>query len=581
MMRHSGTYTALYERLSRDDEQQGESNSILNQKVFLEDYFHRHLSGTFKHFTDDGYSGVSFERPGFNEMLAEIRAGRIHTVVVKDLSRLGRNYLQVGYFTEVVFPDNGIRFIAINNSVDSASGSENELTPFINIMNEWYAKDTSKKVKAIFKAKMRAGIRICGMAPFGYLRDPEDNKKLVIDPQAALVVRHIFTLASRGLSLLGICRQLENEKVLNPTAYMEKFHPENSHHQKVKNPCLWSEASVRMMLCREEYLGHTILGRTEIENFKTKRKRIIPKEEQYRFKDTHEAIIDRDLWELAQRMLARKRRYDPNPGHRTSHCLTGMCYCADCGARMTYRSCEGAHRKDGRAYESDRSFTCGAYHHRYRECTMHYVRANVVETQLLDLLRRLEALIRRNENDFCRVLRSISSINHENEIRENRKEINRMEKRMHELDKLMHKLYEDNANGKMSDRLYEKLMQDYEEEQFDLDKRLHVIKIRTEEMHEDRRAPEKIVKAVKKQRSFNSLSDIVVSELIAKILIYEATGGRGHDRRQRIDIWFNHIGPVDVEQLEAAVISGELPRRTLTPQEEKEKVLADTLRSLS
>ncbi|MCR4641387.1 MAG: recombinase family protein [Lachnospiraceae bacterium] len=581
MARLSGAYTALYERLSRDDEQQGESNSILNQKIFLEDYFHRHLEGDYKHFTDDGYSGVTFERPGFNEMLAEIRAGRIHTVVVKDLSRLGRNYLQVGYFTEVVFPDNDIRFIAINNSVDSASGSENELTPFINIMNEWYAKDTSKKVKAILKSKMRAGIRICGLTPFGYLPDPADVKKLRVDPQAAMVVRHIFTLASRGISLLGICRQLEDEKVLNPSSYMEKFHPENSHHQKVKNPYQWSEASVRMMLSREEYLGHTILGRTEIENFKTKRKRVVPKEEQYRFQNTHEAIIDGDLWETAQRMILRKRRYDPNPGHRSSHVLTGLCFCADCGARMTYRSCEGAHRKGGRSYESDRSFTCGTYHHRYRECSMHYIRANVLEAHLLDLLQRLEAVIRRNENDFCRMLRSISSINREQELRDNRKEINRMEKRMHELDGLMHRLYEDNAGGKMSDRLYEKLMKDYEEEEFDLDKRLHVLKIRTEEMREDRRAPEKIAKAIKKQRSFNSLSDIVVSELIAKIIVYEATGGRGHERRQRIDIWFNHIGPVDVAQLEAAVISGELPQRELTAQEAKEQALVKTLRDLS
>ena len=260
--------TALYERLSRDDDLAGESNSITNQKKYLEDYAQKNGFKNIRHFTDDGFSGVNFNRPGFQSLIKEVEAGNVETLIVKDMSRLGRNYLQVGFYTEVLFPQKNVRFLAINNSIDSNNASDNDFAPFLNIMNEWYAKDTSNKIKAVFDARMKDGKRCSGSIPYGYNRLPNDKQTLVVDPVASEVVKRIFLLANEGKSPRTIAELLTEEKVLIPAAYAKKYHPEQYNGTKFSNPYLWGTSSVRTILGRQEYLGHTVLRKSVSTNFK-------------------------------------------------------------------------------------------------------------------------------------------------------------------------------------------------------------------------------------------------------------------------------------------------------------------------
>ena len=303
--------TALYERLSKDDEQQGESNSILNQKRFLEDFARKSGMTNIKHFTDDGYTGRNFNRPGFQAMLAEAEAGKIGTIIVKDMSRFCRNYLEVGFYTEILFPKKQIRFVAINNSVDSDKPQDNDFTPFLNIMNEWYAKDTSNKIKAIFKSRMKDGMRCSGSIPYGYKRKPDDKQTLIVDEPAAEVVRKIFRLVCQGNSTTAIAEMLTADKVLIPSAYAALNQPKNCRHKNVADPYRWSATTVGYILDRQEYLGHTVLGKSICENFKTKQRRAATPDELMIFPDTHEAIIDQDTWDIARKI--REWRTAPTP----------------------------------------------------------------------------------------------------------------------------------------------------------------------------------------------------------------------------------------------------------------------------
>ena len=299
--------TALYERLSRDDDLAGESNSITNQKQYLEEYAHKNGFTNIRHFTDDGYSGVNFNRPGFMEMIAEAEAGNIGTIIVKDMSRFGRNYLQVGFYTEVMFPQKDVRFIAINNSIDSSNASDNDFAPFLNIMNEWYAKDTSNKIKSIFDARMKDGMRCSGSIPFGYNRVKGDKQTLVVDPEASEVVKRIFLLANEGKSPRAIAEILTEEKVLIPAAYTKQNHKEQYKGKKFADPYIWSVSTIRKILDRQEYLGHTVLHKSVGTSFKLHKRKETAEEEQYVFPNTHEAIISQELWDSVQR---RRQRVD-------------------------------------------------------------------------------------------------------------------------------------------------------------------------------------------------------------------------------------------------------------------------------
>ncbi len=316
--------TALYERLSRDDEMQGESNSITNQNKYLEDYAVQHGFGNIQHFSDDGYSGTNFNRPAFNSLLTEIEAGRVGTVIVKNMSRFGRNYLQVGFYTEMMFPKKNVRFIAVNDGVDSANPADNDFTPFLNIMNEWYAKDTSKKIKAVFKAKMRDGKRVSGAVPYGYYRKPEDKQTLYVDEASASVVRRIFQLACDGMGATAIADTLSEDKILIPSAYARQNHPEDCQCTNYHAPYTWNATTVGYILNRREYLGHTVLGKTTRDNFKTKRKRIANEDELLVFYNTHEAIIRRAKDALLENGSPELKFYPDNEEDNYTNAVMGV-----------------------------------------------------------------------------------------------------------------------------------------------------------------------------------------------------------------------------------------------------------------
>ena len=371
--------TALYERLSRDDEQAGESNSIQNQKKYLEEYARQKGLRNIRHFYDDGYSGTNFNRPGFAAMLEEIEAGHVEVLIVKDLSRFGRNYLQVGYYTEILFPKKGVRFIAVNNNVDSATPQDNDFTPFLNIMNEWYAKDTSNKIKAVFKSRMKDGLRCSGSIPYGYKREPGDKQTLIVDEPAAEVVRKIFRLVCQGVTTTGIAEILAKEKVLIPSAYAAMNQPNNCRHKEIADPYRWNATTIGYILDRQEYLGHTVLGKSICENFKTKQRRAATPDELMIFPDTHEAIIDQDTWDIARKIRSKKKPRVANGTY--SHRLSGLVYCADCGARMGFISPETKH--SGKRYDSDSAFQCGNYRSATNDCVSHYVKTSVLEAAIL------------------------------------------------------------------------------------------------------------------------------------------------------------------------------------------------------
>ena len=493
--------TALYERLSRDDEQVGESNSIQNQKMYLEEYARQHGMRNIRHFSDDGYSGTNFNRPGFNALLEEIEAGHVAVLIVKDLSRFGRNYLQVGYYTEVVFPKKGIRFIAINNSVDSANPSDNDLTPFLNIMNEWYAKDTSNKIKAVFKARMKNGMRCSGSIPYGYKRTKEDKQLLLVDEPAAEVVRKIFRLACQGIGVTAIAEMLSAEKILIPSAYAARYFPENCRHSEVADPYRWSATTVGYILDRQEYLGHTVLGKSICENFKTKQRRAATADELMIFPDTHEAIIEQDTWDIAHKLRLQKRPKAANGTY--THRLSGLIYCADCGARMNF--CSPDRVKSGKRFDSDSAFQCGNYRNTAGQCVSHFVKTSVLEAVILQAIQAVSKYALENEAEFVAQLKSIWNENQNKNTDSGQRELEEARKRMAELDTMIQNLYESSVKGVLPERQAQRMIQQYDEEQILLERRVQELESQIQQETVKKADTERFLALVRKYRDCTEL----------------------------------------------------------------------------
>ena len=547
--------TALYERLSRDDEMQGESNSITNQKKYLEDYAVQHGFGNIQHFSDDGYSGTNFNRPAFNSLLTEIEAGRVGTVIVKDMSRFGRNYLQVGFYTEMMFPKKNVRFIAVNNGVDSANPADNDFTPFLNIMKEWYAKDTSKKIKAVFKAKMRDGKRVSGAVPYGYYRKPEDKQTLYVDEASASVVRRIFQLACDGMGATAIADTLSEDKILIPSAYARQNHPEDCQCTNYHDPYTWNATTVGYILNRREYLGHTVLGKTTRDNFKTKRKRIANEDELLVFYNTHEAIIDQETYDKAQRMRKRvsPRRNSEKPAHR----LSGLLYCADCGSRLAYINSKP---KDGKIYDSNQAFRCSRYHNKYHSCTGHYIKASTIEMLIYQATKRVSQYVLKDEKEFVEQLKAQYELQCEKDNTDDKKELLEAKRRMMDLDDLIKGLYENFTLGRLPERQFNRLMTEYDTEQSSLEQRISELETATERISTKAVQIDKFVRLVKKYRDFEELTTPMLNDFIEKVVIHEAEGGRTKDRTQQVDIYFNFIGnfvlPLSEDEYKAILEKG-------------------------
>lgn len=530
--------TALYERLSRDDEQAGESNSILNQKKYLEEYARQKGMRNIRHFCDDGYSGINFNRPGFAALLEEIEAGRVENLLVKDLSRLGRNYLQVGYYTEILFPKKGVRFIAVNNNVDSANPTDNDFTPFLNIMNEYYAKDTSNKIKAVFKSRMKDGLRCSGSIPYGYKRTNGDKQTLVVDEPAAEIVRKIFRLASQGVGVTAIAEMLTEEKVLIPSAYAAKYSPENCRHKALINPCRWSATTVGYILDRQEYLGHTVLGKSICENFKTKQRRAATPDELMIFPDTHEAIIDPDTWNMARKLRVQKKPRAANGTY--SHRLSGLVYCADCGSRMGFVSPDAKH--SGKHYDSDSAFQCGNYRNQNSECVSHFIKTSALEAAILQAIKAVSKYVIENEAEFVSQLKAVWNESRSRSAANGQQELDEAKTRMAELDARIQQLYDSAISGLLPERQAQRMIQQYDEEQLVLEKRVEELQGQIQQEEVGQIDTSRFIALVNKYRNCEELTDTMLYAFIDRVEVHQATGGRTVYRRQNIDIHFNFIG---------------------------------------
>ena len=542
-MSRTSKITALYERLSRDDDLNGESNSITNQKQYLEDYARRNGFTNIRHFTDDGFSGVNFNRPSFQELIKEVEAGNVATIIVKDMSRLGRNYLQVGFYTEVLFPQKDVRFLAINNSIDSNNASDNDFAPFLNIMNEWYAKDTSNKIKAVFDARMKDGKRCSGSIPYGYNRLATDKQTLVVDPVASEVVKRIFLLANEGKSPRAIAELLTEEKVLIPAAHAKEYHPEQYNGIKFTDPYLWGMSTIRAILSRQEYLGHTVLRKSVSTNFKLHKRKNTDEDEQYVFYNTHEPFITQELWDSVQKRKKRANRTAAKGTH--SNRLSGYLYCADCGRRMTLQT---HYSKKDRSVQY--SYRCGGYASKVNSCSAHSISADNVEALILSAVKRLSRFVLNDEEAFAKELQALWNEKQTEKPKQNKSELHRFQKRYDELSKLIRGLYENLVSGLLPERQYKQLMKQYDDEQAELETKIEVMEKELAEEKVNAVDIKHFISLIRKCKEPTEISDLMFAELIDKIVVYEAEGV-GKARTQKVDIYFNYVGQVDIAYTEA------------------------------
>ena len=570
----SGKITALYERLSRDDELTGDSNSIINQKKLLEDYAKSHGFTNCVHFTDDGWSGANFDRPNWKRMIESIESGEVSHVLVKDLSRVGRDYLQVGFYTEVMFRENGVRFIAIANGVDSDKRESSEFAPFLNIMNEWYVRDSSRKITTVLRAKGMSGAHLTNHCIYGYKKDPNDKNHWIIDEEAAEVVRRIYRMALESKGPYEIARILALEKVERPSYYLAQRGV--GKHQSNFNPAeryTWRGGTVADILSKPEYMGHTVNFRTYKESYKDKRSRMTPKEDLVIFENTQEAIIDKETWERVQSLRKTIRRTDTigaaNP-------LTGLMFCADCGAKMyNHRGGAGlardwAGRPNGRKRPERDEYNCSRYdlgnQHYNRYCTTHLIRTAVVNELLLEAIKEVCDYALNNEAAFMEQVCSASSERQVKAAKAIRQRKQRSEKRADELSRLIRKLYEDNVSGRLSDTLFEQMLRDFEAELSDLIEIVSQDQQELERISRETINAEKFLSLVRKYTDFSELTPAMINEFVEKILVHQAQG-KGASRIQEIEIFFNFVGKVDIPHKEVELTEEE--KAALAEQERR------------
>ena len=518
--------TALYERLSRDDEQVGESNSITNQKAYLENYAQQHGFSNCRHYTDDGYSGGNFERPGWKQLIADIEAGKVDAVLAKDMSRIGRNYLQTGFYTDVLFRQKHVRFIAVNNGIDNSNPSSGEFAPFLNVMNEWYLRDQSRKVTAAYQLKGRQGLPTNNNCIYGYRKDPEDKNHWLVDEEAAAVVRHIFQLALEGLGPYTIAKQLTAERVLCPAAY-NVIHETSMKRSGISmtRPYAWNGATVTNILTRPEYLGHTVNFRSSKASFKEKRKLNVP-DMRMTFPDTHEAIVTPEVWNMAQVTLTSRRRVNaegkPNP-------LTGLLYCAECGAKL----------HNHRSSEED-CYNCPTYTQK-KSCCSHYIRTNTVKHLLLEAIQTVSKYAIENELSFAAQVREASQVQQALESRTLHVELHAAENRLAELDIVLNKLYEGYALGKIPEQRYESLSRAYEQEQQRLQMQMQRNKAVLQVHQTTADSIQKFLVLARQYRNITELTTPVLNAFIEKAIVHAPYKENGK-RKMTIDIYFRFIG---------------------------------------
>ena len=527
--------TALYPRLSHEDELQGESNSISNQKRILETYAKQNGFSNLRWYTDDGYSGANFQRPGFQAMLADIEAGKVGTVIVKDMSRLGRNYLQVGMYTEMIFPQKGVRFIAINDGVDSAQG-ENDFAPLRNIFNEWLVRDTSKKIKAVKRSKGMSGKPITSKPVYGYLMDEDEN--FIIDEEAAPVVRQIYSLCLAGNGPTKIARMLKQQIPTPGTLEYRRTGSTRRYHPGYE--CKWATNTVVHLLENREYTGCLVNFKTEKPSYKLKHSIENPPEKQAVFENHHEPIIDRETWERVQEL--RKQRKRPNRYDEVG-LFSGILFCADCGSVMYQQRYQTDKRKQD-------CYICGSYKKRTADCTAHFIRTDLLTAGVLSNLRKVTSYAAKHEARFMKLL---IEQNEDGDRRRNaakKKELEAAEKRIAELSAIFKRLYEDSVTGRISDERFTELSADYEAEQKELKERAARLREELSKAQEATANAEKFMNVVRRHTTIEELTPTLLREFVEKIVVHESVAldgkRRGKLRRQEIEIYYSFVGKVEL-----------------------------------
>jgi len=531
--------TALYERLSRDDDNAGDSNSIVNQKKYLESYAQQRGYTNCRHYTDDGWSGGNFERPAWKQLVADIEAGKVAHVIVKDMSRAGRDYLQTGFYTEVFFRQHVVHFVAIANGVDSDDQNSNEFAPFLNIMNEWYLRDLSRKQKTAIRVKGESGKPTTNCAIYGYRKDPENKYHWLIDEEAAAVVRRIFRLTIEGKGPYDIARILFDDKIDTPAVYFGK---QNKGVWKSKeefpNPYNWSGYIVGQILSKPEYMGHTVNFRSHKQSYKDKNAVMNPPEDWLIFENTHEAIVDAETWELAQKLRKTPRRHDTlgeaNP-------LTGLVFCADCGAKMYNHRSRGTESKP---YPYD-AFECSTYklagQKRSAACCGHHISAKALRELILETIRAASTFAISDRDAFLEKVRSASQLRQAEAAKETKRKLNKEKKRISELDTIIKKLYESFAVGRITGERFDSLLAEYEAEQKALTASVSEMETQMSAFAEDTDRAKQFLELAKKYTDFSELTTPMINEFVEKIIVHAPERIDG-DRVQEVEIHLRFIG---------------------------------------
>lgn len=535
---YGGDVTALYARLSKDDDLVGDSNSIVHQKEILAKYAKEHGFTNIEFYVDDGFSGTNFNRPDFQRMMADVEEGKISTVIVKDMSRFGRDYIMVGYYTEIYFSNLDIRFIAINDNVDSNIQTENDLTPFKNVFNEWYARDTSKKIRAVFKAKGNSGKHLTTNPPFGYKKDPNDKDKWIIDDEAAATVRRIFQMYVDGYRISEIGHKLTEEKVETPILYyMNRGIKTNARSEY---PEIWDLMSIKYILSQTAYAGHTVNFQTAVKSYKTKKQIRLPKEDWIIYRNTQEPIIDEKTFETVQQMRKVKRA---RTKYNEPNMFSGLLYCADCGNHLTIQRVARNRKMD--------NFSCATYRKKKKGlCSCHRILVSDLETIVKEDLQKVCEYVLFHEKEFTDEYLSGSKRETVKFQAKTKAELKRLSERQEEIGKIIRKLYEDNVCGRITDERFDFLAKSYEDEGNKLKTKIQEFKNALDSSVQNEEKLSKFLKVVKSYTKIEELTPEILNSFIEKIYIGETEKYDGR-KMQEVEIIYKFVGAINLPQYNA------------------------------
>ena len=532
---YGGDVTALYARLSKDDDLVGDSNSIVHQKEILAKYAKEHGFTNIEFYVDDGFSGTNFNRPDFQRMMADAEEGKISTVIVKDMSRFGRDYIMVGYYTEIYFSNLDIRFIAINDNVDSNIQTENDLTPFKNVFNEWYARDTSKKIRAVFKAKGNSGKHLTTNPPFGYKKDPNDKDKWIIDDEAAATVRRIFQMYVDGYRISEIGHKLTEEKVETPILYyMNRGIKTNARSEY---PEIWDLMSIKYILSQTAYAGHTVNFQTAVKSYKTKKQIRLPKEDWIIYRNTQEPIIDEKTFETVQQMRKAKRA---RTKYNEPNMFSGLLYCADCGNHLTIQRVARNRKMD--------NFSCATYRKKKKGlCSCHRILVSDLETIVKEDLQKVCEYVFLHEKEFTDEYLSGSKRETVKFQSKTKADLKRLYERQEDIGRIIRKLYEDNVCGRITDERFDFLAKSYEDEGNDLKTKIQELKNALASSVQEEEKLSKFLKVVKSYTKIEELTPEILNSFIEKIYIGETEKYDGR-KMQEVEIIYKFIGAINLPQ---------------------------------